>query len=361
MVSKNVKEYTEGRPSHLPPNFCPVPFTTVILEPDGSVGMCRHLGSLFAIGNLKNQTLNEIWNGEKAINWRREFLNNNIQICSDFVRERQCNLTSSFNAIFDDANFNDVQNTPILKLTANFNGECNLRCQMCPVWKLPNGFYTEENFWKDARVHLFPYLKDIDMLSGEPFIQKDTYKLIHEMLVINPSCHYNFTTNLHWEMTEEILNLLRRIYIRSFSISVDSLKPEIYHKIRPPGDLAFVLSNIDKILDFHKTYPHKDLMRISFNMTVQQDNWQEVPDVLSYILEKQMEPYIFILKKPRELSLLEFSKEKREAILNYYLESIPSQNLIHTHMLLRPLIFSLDNVDRANYLLQLKEIFSKPS
>lgn len=359
MSFKRVKDFISDRPSSLPASFCPVPFTTVILEPDGSVGMCRHLGSLFAIGNLKEQTLYEIWNGEKARNWRREFLQNDIKICSEFVRERQCHLTLSFNALFNDAVFTEVQTTPILKLTANFNGECNLRCQMCPVWKLPNGFYTEDNFWKDARLHLFPSLKEIDMLSGEPFIQEDTFKLIREMLVINPTCCFNFTTNLHWEVTPEILELLNKIYIRSFSISIDSLIPEIYHKIRPPGNLSFVLNNVDKILSLKKGHAHRDLMRVAFNMTVQKDNWTEVPAVFDYIFEKGLDPYIFVLKKPRELSLLDFPQIERERILNYYLEEIPRSRLVYAHMLLRPLIFSLDRLDQARYLLQLKDIFSQ--
>src|SRR5579885_2048245 len=43
----------------LPATFCHVPFTALILEPDGRVGSCRVKGTEFSVGNLKTQTLEE--------------------------------------------------------------------------------------------------------------------------------------------------------------------------------------------------------------------------------------------------------------------------------------------------------------
>ena len=49
----------------LPKNgFCVVPFTTIILEPNGNVGVCRLHGTDEALGNLSENTIEEIWNGE---------------------------------------------------------------------------------------------------------------------------------------------------------------------------------------------------------------------------------------------------------------------------------------------------------
>ena len=36
--------------------FCPMPFLAIILEPDGSVGFCRHKGTKHRLGNLAEQT-----------------------------------------------------------------------------------------------------------------------------------------------------------------------------------------------------------------------------------------------------------------------------------------------------------------
>lgn len=356
--SKKVKDVLEER-AHLPPNFCLVPFSTVILEPDGSVGICRNHGCNFPIGNIKENSLSEIWNGEKAKSWRREFLTNKIETCKDFIKERRCNLTSHFNSILPHVDLSEKQTTPILKLTANFNGKCNLRCQMCPVWKLPNGFYTEENFWKSARTEIFPYLKDIDMLSGEPFIQEDTFKLINEMSVINPECHWNFTTNIHWDFTDDIAAILTKIKIRNINVSIDSLIPDMYSKIRPPGNLAFVLANLNKLISFRESRRNFQYFDLTFNMTVQKDNWKEVPSVIEFCLNKKLNPHIFTLKVPTEYSMLSFEEEKRKEILEYLFNNVSTGNLKHLHMILNPLIFSLDKIDQAQYFLRLQKQFHK--
>ena len=44
----------------LPERFCHMPFSTLLLEPDGHVGGCRLKGTEFEVGNLKTHTLDEI-------------------------------------------------------------------------------------------------------------------------------------------------------------------------------------------------------------------------------------------------------------------------------------------------------------
>lgn len=352
--AKKVKDVLDER-AHLPSNFCLVPFTTIILEPDGAVGMCRHHGYNFAIGNVKHNTISEIWNGEKARNWRKEFLTNNVQICKDFVRERRCHLSSHFNAILPHTDFSEIQNSPILKLTANFNGKCNLRCQMCSIWKLPNGFYTEENFWKDARVNIFPHLKDIDLLSGEPFIQEDTFKLIEEVSTVNPDCQWNFTTNVHWDFDERIKDSLSKIKIRSIAASIDSLIPDVYNKIRYPGNLSIVLVTLDKLIAFRESRTDDLYFDLSFNVTVQKDNWREIPEMINFSLKHKMHPYFFILKVPTEFSVLTLEIKERIEIIDFYFKSVEKENLKHIHTLLYPLIYSLEKIDQAAYFSLMKE------
>src|SRR5690606_29665006 len=240
LETKRVREQIKklGLDEH---NFCLVPFTTIILEPDGQVGMCRQKGSDFPIGNIKENTIEEIWNGEKARKWRREFLTGSPINCETEVRHRRCNHCPENNKLLSDIELNEIQTTPIRKLTANFNGKCNLQCQMCDIWQKPNGLYDEINFWEPAKKNIFPYLKEVDLLSGEPFIQGDTYRLIDEISEVNPDCFWIFTTNAHWKLTPKVKESLNKIKIKNIILSIDSLDKETYHKMRYPGDLNFVL------------------------------------------------------------------------------------------------------------------------
>ena len=108
--------------------FCLVPFTTIILEPNGNVGVCRLHGTDKAIGSLNNNTIEEIWNGTHLKKWRREFLDGKPEICKNQIKNKNCNLCIENNKLLNSVEFNETQTTPIQKLTANFNGFCNLKC-----------------------------------------------------------------------------------------------------------------------------------------------------------------------------------------------------------------------------------------
>ena len=58
----------------------------MILEPDGTVGSCRVKGTDFSVGNLKDNTLQEIWNGPTLTEWRRQFLDGKPEFCDKEVR-----------------------------------------------------------------------------------------------------------------------------------------------------------------------------------------------------------------------------------------------------------------------------------
>jgi radical SAM protein with 4Fe4S-binding SPASM domain len=350
-VEKNEKFLRERG---LNPNtFCVVPFTTIILEPNGSVGICRHKGSKFSMGNIKDNTISEIWNNEKVRGWRREFLEGKVKVCEVEVKHRQCNQCTQNNTILPFADFSEFQTGPILKLTANFNGKCNLRCQMCDIWALPNGLYGETNFWEPARKDIFPHLKEIDMLSGEPLIQADTFKLIDEVSEINPECQWTITTNIHWKFSKKIEDAFNKIKIKTLIISIDSLNPAAYAKIRKPGNLSMVLGTLDYILAYRKRV--KDF-NIRVNFLIQKDNWQEVFHILDFCYKKEVNPFLTFLYEPREFSLLDEPLEERKKILEFYFEKLTILEAVHLKKILLPLIESMPGIDRAFYLMKLHKL-----
>jgi radical SAM protein with 4Fe4S-binding SPASM domain len=333
-------------------SFCLVPFTTIILEPDGQVGMCRHKGSDFPIGHIQKNTISEIWNGEKARAWRREFLEGKPVNCATEVRHRHCQHCPENNKLLDYVEFSEVQTGPILKLTANFNGKCNLQCQMCDIWQKPNGLYNQINFWEPAKTDIFPYLKEVDLLSGEPFIQPDTYRLINEIYAVNPNCQWMFTTNAHWKMTEIIKKDLNKIFIKNIIFSVDSLNEAIYHKIRYPGKLSFVLKNIDAFLEYNekrKSNGQNDI-RFILNFLVQRDNWQEIGEAIAYCESKGIVPLMSFLYEPSEFSLLSLSEEERFEILKRVLNSLTSQQMYRSMRVVMPLMDSMTKLNKVEAL-----------
>lgn len=339
-------------------SFCIMPFVNIILEPDGNIGICRHKGHDFTFGNIRDKSIDEIWESEAIQAWRKEHLTGNTKVCSTELTDRQCNLCPELNKLLPHAEITNTKNPKILRLTANLNGQCNLQCQMCSIWQLPNGFYTEENFWIPAREKFFKDILEVDLLSGEPFIQKDTFKLIDEISSVNPDCSWSFTTNLHWKLSDKLVDYLNKIKIKHLLISIDSLIPETYHKIRYPGDLNFVLKNLDDLLLYQVTRIQKGLgsLNLRINFLVQKDNWREVKHYLHFCLSKEITPFITFLYGPVEFSLLNLSHFEKLEILDFYFETLSYNELLFTQRVIKPLLRSLPKIDYIHYLEQFHQL-----
>ena len=338
--------------------FCTMPFLNIILEPDGSVGFCRHKGTDHRLGNLQNNSWQEIWNGDAVKKWRKEFLDGKPQICSSNIKNTRCNLCPELSKLSpDNREFYQEEVLRPKRLTANLNGMCNLKCQMCDVWQLPNGLYTEENFWEPARKDLFPYLEEVDLLSGEPMLQQDTFKLIDELSALNPECLWSITTNAHWKLNNQRIQYLDKIKIKNLILSVDSLNPEVYHKIRTPGNLQTVLSTIDDLVVYDQNRIERGLTSLNMNLNflIQKDNWTEVAQAIHFCLEKGIHPFITFCYRPSEHSLLGLSTKERIEIINYYLETLSWDELTLIRRVTSPVISSLPKLERYEALMALEK------
>lgn len=66
-----------------------------------------------------------------------------------------------------------------------------------------------------------------------------------------------------------------------------------------------------------------------------------------------MEFVAILLTIPSELSILNFNLEQRRAILDYYLESLTSEELFKINPVLMPLVEGMEKIDKVNYLSRL--------
>lgn len=331
-----------------------VPFTTIILEPNGDVGICRQKGTEFIFGNLKEQSLEDIWMSPKLQAWREEFISGNIQTCSREAKHMRCHLCPDNNEMLSFMDFSKLDKPKIIKLTANFNGQCNLQCQMCHIWKMPNGLYDELNFWSYARKEIFPHIQEIDMLSGEPLIQQDTYKLIDEMSELNPACQWTITTNAHWKFGDKIKNALERIELRNLIVSIDSFDPDTYHHIRYPGRLDLVLNTLDELITYRdKRAGQGRGFGIHLNFLAQKDNWREIPHALDFCLKKSIKPFVTYLYEPPEYSLDQLNSSGKREVIDFLIGETPKERFYLLQRVLYPLISSLDPLERKQAYLEM--------
>ncbi|WP_372654781.1 SPASM domain-containing protein [Halobacteriovorax sp.] len=348
---KKIRRYEEVKDS-LPDSFCPVPFSTLILNPNGLVGCCREKGNEHAVGNIKDSSIEEIWNGEKVRAWRREFLTGNIETCKEEIRHNSCHRLNNYQDLINHIDVNEIVKTPILRLTPDFNGKCNLKCPFCDVWQLPNGLYDSlPGFWEHLSNHILPFVIQIDCLAGEPFIQKDFYKLIDLSSKKNTKCTWEVTTNGQWKFTKKIKEQLDKVDFRIISVSLDSLDTNSYSKIRAPGELGKVLSTISDLKEY--AIERKNINRpfqLLTNFAIQRENVYEIVNMFRFCEENALDIFIQYVYFPSHFSPSTLDKKERVKILHYYFTNLNSDQLIQARRVLLALIDTFSKEEKTKFI-----------
>jgi len=345
------------RKKGLPENFCPVPFSTLLFEANGNVCMCRRKGSEFAIGNIQEQDYLEIWNGEKLKNIRAEFLTGRLRTCAVEVERDHCNLDAN-NA--DSLPFIELaveQQRHPLRISPNFNGHCNVQCEMCHIWRYPDGLYDKIGFWRTLENDILPHLREIDTFSGEPFIQKDTYRLIEMAAHANPNIFWSFTTNANWRLNDTIRSYLDMIQVKTFNLSIDSVDPAVYASIRRGGNLDKVLINFDllQLYEQERIAAGKSALGLTIHSVIQRSNWKGIPALLTLRKQRNARIHLKCLFEPPELSLIGMTAAEKRQILAYLLESLGREELMMTAALWKVLLKDIPKSDRLELILEFQK------
>lgn len=338
----------------LPTGFCPVPFSNIICHPDGVVSMCRLHMKEKSIGNLNENKLEDIWNSTSAQAWREEFLSGKIKTCSENIKTSSCNKKNEW--LLEHIDPVVFQKSSPITFTANLYGKCNLQCPMCDVWTIPDKIY-DKKFLDYLKVNIFSSVKHVDFYAGEPFIQNQTYEILEFIAQNNPDCRCEFTTNAQWSLTNKIKSILNRVKINNIHISIDSFDNTLYSKIRKNGNLNQALKTIkDLIFFFENEYEHKENQRyVEISTTVQKLNAIELPRFLKHVKDLNSFPLIQVLIKPNDLSILNYSENEKERLVDLYFSEIQSEHIPHCQELLRTIIYTMNNKNKKKYMLKLIE------
>lgn len=294
---------------------CQFPFYQLLLQPNGDVSPCCWNQKLI-LGNIKRQNLDEIWNGDQIKSLRREFISNRPVTCQKYMDEIGCHLKSQRD--FPIPNQIHISEPP-RRLDLRLNGRCNLKCIMCDVWSQKNGTYDETSFWTKGPIDIFPYLREIDMLGGEPFFQRDTFKLIEEVSRVNSQCSWAFVTNGNYSLQSKIKSALDGIRIRFIQVSIDSLNEDTYGSIRVGGLLSKSLKTLNDFISYrNRRILLGNGFKLFVSFCVQQRNWTEVEDFILFAIRNKVALVLQFAYEPSSASLLGLDDLKRKSILLYF-------------------------------------------
>jgi cyclic pyranopterin phosphate synthase len=293
--------------------FCSIPFLQLQLNPLGNVSACCFSGE-HKVGNIKENTLKEIWNSPEMQKWREEFISGDIKICKGPMKNFECH--KMYTHLNEFAELKTVQDKLPRRLDLRLNGKCNLECIMCDVWKQPNGLYENCDLWTDGPEKIFPYLLEVDMLGGEPFIQKDTFRFIDAVTAVNKTCRWGFITNCSYNFNAKLEESLDKVELRHIHLSIDGMTKDVYEKIRINGTFEKTFATIEDYVKYRNRRKKQGRGFVIFgSLCVQKDNWHEIGKFLEFCKARDINPLLQSVIGRSHLSLNHLSIEEYDHIL----------------------------------------------
>jgi len=275
-------------PKDLRGKFCSKPFNTLSVRDDGSCWMCCTSWLPFSIGNLNEQSFEEIWNGEIATTIRKSILDGSFRYCNHTV----CGDISD-NRLEDLVGKPKASKFPTHVMFEN-DASCNLSCPSCRTEKI----YDHEGPVYERKLELHnkiinavfakPHNEHInlDMTgSGDPFGSK----IFREFLVnFDPTPWPNLVLDLQTNGVMLTPAYWRRIEkwhskIRAIRISFDAACEETYNVVRRGGHWTTLLENCDYINNEIANNPN---IFVLTQFVVQDLNYKEMIDYAKLILER---------------------------------------------------------------------------
>ena len=315
--------------------MCHAPFANINFDQFGNVCACCYNKSDI-LGKWPEQSISEIWEGANLTRLRAKILNNDLgggcSSCASMITHgnysgvRANGFDEYGRRSLDQRVFDWLRNTgshytyPKV-MEFELSNLCNLECIMCDGHfssgirknreKLPPLISPYDDRFVKELEEFIPHLTDAKFLGGERFMI-DIYVQIWELIArLNPKISVLITTNGGF-LNSRIKALLEKLNA-GIVISIDSMRQDTYAKIRMNGDLDKVLENFEYFLQYDRSHK-RDLSVAMCPMTL---NWQELPDMLSFCVEKRIRLYLNTVITPTELSLKNQSSDFLSEAINY--------------------------------------------
>lgn len=303
--------------------FCILPFTHIATKTDGTIKLCCRSRPM---GNINNNSIEEIWNGEDYKRIRNQVLSGERPIeCEMCWRHEDQNVTSmrkrvnkqrtgqylhKVEKILDD--YSMPFEIPVIE--AKFSNFCNLKCRMChPLdstsWSKDwgaiehlqessnrgtfekvklydlkrsphiNGWENNEKFWEEF-TRLIPHLDKIEFAGGEPLIDPIHYRVLNLLKPYGNKITVKYSTNLTKldYKKQSVLELWNHFKSIQVYISIDGIH-DMYNYIRQGAKYEIVKRNIEIVKN------HPNVSEIMASCTLQMYNIFSLIDIAIEIEE----------------------------------------------------------------------------
>jgi hypothetical protein len=273
--------------------FCIHPFTGLATREDGAICACCRSQP---VGFIQENSLEEIWNGDKLRNIRKQVLNGERPVeCApcfnledqgvESLRQRHIKgvIPEARINLYPDAlsKLQDDYTLPfeIPTMEVKLNNLCNLKCRMCnPVdstswndWEEVEEFYVKDNnkladkviklnlmkkpyldsfentdnWWSSFEKNL-PNFKRVEFAGGEPLMDPQHYRILDMLKPYGKNIEIKYATNgttLGISKGRTIHDYWPNFKSVAVNVSIDGLG-DVYSYIRGNGDYSEIVDNV---------------------------------------------------------------------------------------------------------------------
>jgi radical SAM protein with 4Fe4S-binding SPASM domain len=297
--------------------FCIMPWIHLHAFPDGRAYPCCLSEYHYPVGNLKKDTIEQVWNQEPMKRLRRNMLaGEKSRECSrcyeiednGMVSHRQFSNASfkKFIPLADDTKPDGTyEDFKIRYYDIRFSNLCNFRCRSCgsifssnwyedeiALWgrdpnkkKIMIAGRTKDDMWEQMQQHI-PHLEQIYFAGGEPLIMEEHYRVLRELVLrgrtdVNLVYNTNFSELVY--KNQDVLEIWKEFNTVSIGASLDAegaraeyiRKGTVWNqivenrqrmmKICPNVDFyvssTVSLLNVWHLPDFHRNWAEQGLIR----------------------------------------------------------------------------------------------------
>jgi len=286
---------------------CHLPWQEMIIQADGTVEPCcywtAHGNDNPPLGNVNDNTIEEIWNGENYRRLRRNMADGKLKAagCANcFALKQGQTMGLEYDADADTpphAGSAYAENIQILKkeiaagadtllakptiISATASHKCNLACTHC----YQNASRTRQWARKDVFSEiesLAPTLVRLIAGGGEPLLLQRWRKFIAQFDIEKaPLLNFAMTTNAT-VLKPEVLEGLKKFKSLHIIVSMDGASPEVYDKIRVNGDFKEVEQNIRTLKALVESRPKTSVSTFGLCMSVMKSNITHLPDFVRW-------------------------------------------------------------------------------
>jgi pyruvate-formate lyase-activating enzyme len=310
-------------------SYCVMPFNSLEISPNGTCLVCCKIGRPIQRPdgrpfNLLENSIEEVWNSEDLQSLRQRFIKGDrpkeCQLCWTEEDAGTYSLRQQSNAMLKDRRDSPTVEYLVLKLS----NLCNLKCRICnPEWSTSwaaeeNQFHTPSaEVTLDLKARTAPKLRDENMRAirqwmpslrrvliygGEPFLNKEAYSLLNELIDKGHASHVAVTLNSNGSVYDEKwVEALRKFERVDLFLSIDDVGPRFEYQ-RKGAKWEYVARNFERFMQVAQSTPH---FKVGVFASISLFNVLTIRDLLEWTLnfpEARVELYNLI-HQPREFSI----------------------------------------------------------